>query len=76
MGNGRIRTLYLEGEDAAIFVRSFFCPSTEEIREREIIRAKRNEQVNVKSTNDGFAGDVADLDLSFLYNDRMIDKIR
>ena len=66
MRNGRIGTLHLTGEDAASFVHSFFCPSVEEIREREVIRARRSEQVNVKSTHDGFTGDVADLDLSFL----------
>ena len=66
MRNGRIGTLHLTGEDAASFVHSFFCPSVEEIREHEAIRARRSGQVNVKSTNDGFTGDVADLDLSFL----------
>ena len=66
MRNGRIGTLHLTGEDAACFVHSFFCPSVEEIREHEVIRARRSEQVTVKSTNDGFTGDVADLDLSFL----------
>ena len=66
MRNGRIGTLHLTGEDAASFVHSFFCPSVEEIREREVVRARRSEQVNVKSTQDGFIGDAADLDLSFL----------
>ena len=66
MRNDRIGTLHLTGEDAACFVHSFFCPSVEEIREHEVIRARRSEQVTVKSTNDGFTGDVADLDLSFL----------
>ena len=64
--DGRIKTLHLTGEDMKSFVQSFFCPSVEEIREHEVIRSKRSEQVTVKSTNDGFIGDVTDLDLSFL----------
>ena len=58
--------LRLKGDDALNFVHSFFCPSMEEINNHKDIQAKRNEHVSVKNTDDGFIGDVDDLDLSFL----------
>ena len=64
--DGRVKTLYLAGENVKNFVHSFFCPSVEEIKKHKAIRARRMENVSVKNIEDGFTGEAKDLDLSFL----------
>jgi hypothetical protein len=75
MENGRIGTLHLTGEDAVRFVHSFFCPSADEINEREAIRTRRNENVCLRRNENGFSAEISDLDLSFLDEEITEEKV-
>lgn len=61
-----VRTIRLEGEDAAEFARRLFHPTKEEIESREAIIKELDRTIHITETEDGFVAEIEGLDLSFL----------
>lgn len=61
-----VRTIRLEGEDAAEFARRLFHPTKEEIESSTAI-IKEIDRIHITETEDGFMAEIEGLDLSFLH---------
>lgn len=63
MENQRVGTLRLSKESTEKFVRSYFYPTQEEIREMEASRARIREEMKITPQKRGFTVEIEDLDL-------------
>lgn len=73
MMNDRMdKTIRLSGKDAIDFANSLFRPSIDEIEDRRRVLESINESITISRTVDGYEAEVADLDLSFLNNNRIV----
>ena len=69
-----VRTIRLEGEDAAEFARRLFHPTKEETESHNAIIDDIDRTIHITETADGFMAEIEGLDLSFLAEEEEIEK--
>jgi len=65
MADRRVGTLVLEGQDSVEFVNSLIRPSHEQIDRFKYVFQRIDNTIQISENGDGFAVNVADLDLFF-----------
>lgn len=74
MNNGRIGTLYINGEDAVYFAKSLFHPTAEKIARHNQMIEQLNSKISIEDYQGGFHAEVDGLDLSFL-DEKKVEKV-
>ncbi len=75
MNDQIVRRITLLGNDAITFANSLFRPSNKEIEKYREIMDSINATISLNRERDGFVAEIADLDLSFLEDFSIDNKI-